>query len=100
MAALSTAKVPKMIESDNGTFVKSEETMPIPINTWATASTFSKIGTKIILDPTLEEEKIEDTRFTVGVNQDGKITALQKGLAGTLTKEELVHLLDVGIDNL
>lgn len=100
MAALATAKIPKMIpDSENeGKFIKSDELIPLPISTWATSSTFSKIGTKIVLDPTLDEEKIENARFTVGINQDGIVTALQKGLIGTFTSEELLSLIDVAIE--
>jgi exosome complex component RRP42 len=100
MSALATAKIPKMIpDSENeGKFVKSGESIPVPINTWATSSTFAKIGSKIVLDPLLDEEKIEDARFTVGINQDGIVTALQKGLIGTYSPEEILNLIDVAIE--
>ena len=100
MAALATAKLPKMIPDpqDEKRLIKSDELIPVPLNNWATTSTFSKIGTKSILDPTLDEEKIEDARFTVGVNQNGNITALQKGLTGTFSAEELLGLIDIATE--
>jgi exosome complex component RRP42 len=100
MAALATAKIPKMIPDpkDNDKFTKSDEYEPLPINTWAISSTFSKIGTKIVLDPVLDEEKIENTRLTVGINEDGIVTALQKGLIGTFSSDEILRLIDVAIE--
>ncbi|OLS22933.1 MAG: Exosome complex component Rrp42 [Candidatus Heimdallarchaeota archaeon LC_3] len=100
MSALATTKFPKMIPDpeDDKKLIKSDEFLPIPINNWATTSTFSKIGSKIVLDPTLDEEKIENARFTVGVNQNGDITALQKGLIGTFSTEELLGLIDIATD--
>ncbi|MHA1984084.1 MAG: exosome complex protein Rrp42 [Candidatus Hodarchaeales archaeon] len=100
MAALATAKIPKMIPDpkDKEKFIKSDEFEPLPINTWAISSTFSKIGTKIVLDPLLDEEKIENTRLTVGINEDGIVTALQKGLIGTFTSDEILRLIDVAIE--
>lgn len=95
MAALASAKIP-VVDVDPETHVctKKEEKISLPISTYATSITFSKIGDKILADPTLEEEKVEEGRFTVGVMENGKIAALQKSLPTSFKKEELFFLLD------
>ena len=100
MAALYNAKVPVMKEDpeNEGNWIKTEESMPIPLKMWATSCTFAKIGKKIILDPILEEEKIEDARFTVGINEEKKVTALQKGHAGTFSASEILEMVDIALE--
>ena len=98
MAALATAKLPKMIPDPENKekLIKSEEKEPLPIKTFATSMTFSKIGNKMLLDPLLDEEKVEDARFTVGISEESFISAMQKGLVGTFTTDELFKLIEVG----
>ncbi len=99
MAALASTKLP-VIDVDPATKVctKKEEKIPLPISTFATSITFSKIGDKIIVDPTLSEEKVEEGRFTVGVMENGKIAALQKSLPTSFKKDEIFFLLDKAVE--
>lgn len=100
MAALSTTKL-KVVEIDpetKKTSFKENETQPLPINTFATSVTFSKIGDKLIVDPCLGEEKVEDGRFTVGVMENGNVTALQKSLPTSFKKEDIFNLLDKAVE--
>ena len=38
-----------------------------------------KIGDKMVIDPTLDEEKVASARLNVGVTKDGHICSMQKG---------------------
>ena len=100
MAALATTKIPEMIPDPKNAekLIKSDKTYPIPIKTWATSITFSKIGSKTLIDPVLDEERIEEARFTVGVTEGKLVCALQKGLAGTFQAEEIVQMVGTALD--
>ncbi|MFH0815973.1 MAG: exosome complex protein Rrp42 [Methanobacteriota archaeon] len=62
---------------------------PLPVQESPVSSTFVKIGTHIMLDPTLREELVADARLTVTTDSNGDIRALQKGLSGAFTFSEL-----------
>lgn len=94
MAALATAKLKVLKTNNDGKTEFTDETKPLPITKFSTSVTFSKIGNQLIVDPTLDEEKVEEGRFTVGVMEDGTISALQKSLPVGFTKEEIFSMLD------
>lgn len=66
-----------------------EETFTLPLDRskLAVSHTFAKINDTIVFDPTAEEEKAADARFTIGVSE--KINSLQKGGDGFFTPEEI-----------
>ncbi len=99
MAALASTKIPVVeVDPETKACTKKEEKTSLPISTFATSVTFSKIGDKLIVDPTLSEEKVEEGRFTVGVMENGMISALQKSLPTSFKKEELFSLLDKAVE--
>jgi exosome complex component RRP42 len=53
------------------------------------AVTIAKIGDKLMVDPSLEEESVMDARLTITTIEDGSICAMQKGGIGFFTLEEL-----------
>ena len=98
MAALANCQIPIVkVDPESNQITKMEEKEALPLNTYSTTMTFSKIGDKILLDPVLAEEKIEDVRFTVGLTQDGIITAIQKSLPAGLTRDEIDILIDTAV---
>ncbi|MFO8110684.1 MAG: exosome complex protein Rrp42 [Thermoplasmata archaeon] len=82
MAALMNTIVPKE-KFDIG------EDHPLPIDHVVVPTTFSKVRDSIILDARLEEERIADARLTVSTNEEGNIVAMQKGLSGVFSYEEV-----------
>ena len=62
------------------------------------AVTVIKIGSKFIVDPDTEEEKVVDARLTVSSIENGTLCALQKGGDMPLTEDEISRMLDVGIE--
>lgn len=86
-AALSTTIVPAA-EREKG------ENYPLPIKHLPIQTTAVKIENSILFDPTLDEEKVADARLTVTTDENGDIRAMQKGLSGAFTLEEVKQVID------
>lgn len=96
LAALKTAKFPKYDEK-SGRVVYGEmtdESVPLSKET-PVVTTIYKIGNNLIVDPTLEEEDICETKITIGGTTDGTIFSMQKGGAKELSIEEMHKVLDL-----
>lgn len=59
----------------------------------ATSCTFAKVEGKVLLDPNGNEEEIMTSRFTVA-NDESVIRAMQKGLGGSFTLQEIDSMID------
>jgi exosome complex component RRP42 len=88
LAALKIAKVPKYDEKEDKILYGEPEkdlplnkVNPIPV-------TVHKIGDSLLVDPTLEEEDVSETRITLGGNE-GIISSIQKSGPVALTVEEI-----------
>ncbi len=75
-------------------FEKGED-YPLPVEHLPIASTFVKIGDKILLDPSYEEEQVADARLTVTFDENGDLRAMQKGIGGGFTPEEIKYMMEV-----
>jgi exosome complex component RRP42 len=90
VAALLTARVPKYsVSAKTMEVTKTEEKIPLPIQTIPIALTMAKIGEHMVVDPTAEEEAVMDARITLVSDDKGNICAGQKGLPGALTLDEV-----------
>jgi len=96
MAALSQTKLPKV---EDGAIVKGEYAKKLNLKYKPILNTFAKIGNVIVADPTLSEEKAMAARFSVAVMDDDNISAMQKGLGGSFTVEEIDKAIDVAVKN-
>jgi len=61
----------------------------LPINGIPIPVTVAKIGGTLLADPCLDEERIAEARLTVTTDDKGDIRAMQKGLTGSFTKDEV-----------
>jgi exosome complex component RRP42 len=59
--------------------------------------TSAKIGSSLVVDPNLEEEEVATARISVSTDENGNIVAMQKGLGGSITEEELFIAIDNSI---
>lgn len=98
LAALKLSKLPKYDEKEEKVlYDKYEKNIPltdvnpIPI-------TVHKIGSKLIIDPTKEEEDASETRLTIGIS-DGIISSMQKGGTIPLKDEEIFEAIDMADKN-
>ena len=74
------------------------EDFKLPLNHYPVPVTFAKIGEWIVADPNLDEESIAKARLTVTTNEEGKINAMQKGLYGTFTYDEVKKVINMSLD--
>lgn len=97
MAALKSTKLPVASVVDDEVVLSEDETFDLPINNEVAMCTFVKIGNKMVIDPTLNEEKVASARLNVGVTREGRICAMQKGGQEPLTKEDIFSAVNIAI---
>jgi exosome complex component RRP42 len=90
VSALLTTKVPKYIVDENGQPMKSEEIVPLPIQTVPVSVTMARIGDVLVVDPSAEEEAVMESRITLVTDSNGNICAGQKGMPGTFTTDQIL----------
>ncbi len=87
LAALTGTTVPGATKLEGG---KDE---PLKVQHHPVSVTACKIGDVLFIDPSLEEERIADARLTVTTDEKGRIRAMQKGLKGSLTVDEVNQVI-------
>jgi len=87
MAALGTTIVPAKA-NDKG------EDYPLPVRHVPISVTAVQIENSILVDPTLDEEKVAAARLTVTTDENGDLRAMQKGLDGALTLEQVYKVIE------
>lgn len=66
---------------------------PLPVSVPPISCTWVKIGESVMIDPALDEDLIADVRLTVATDEKGDIRAMQKGLNGSFTSEEIKNVI-------
>jgi len=111
LAALMTANVP--VERLKPTLEKLQEKFPsvknyldehptdypLPLKTPPVSCTSVKYNGAVVMDPSLDEEEIAEVRLTVATDENGDIRAMQKGLNGSFSTEEIKKVIKASIDN-
>jgi exosome complex component RRP42 len=92
LAALSTTTVP-------AERLELGEDYPLPLKEPPISCTSVKFDSVVVMDPSLDEEEIADARLTVATDKNGDIRAMQKGLSGSFTKEEIQKVIKASINN-
>lgn len=93
--ALKNAKIPKYDKKEEKVLFGEMTKDNIPLKKDLPISiTVHKIGKNFIVDPSLEEEDISETRVTIGI-VDGRIHSMQKGNSESLEIEELEKIVDL-----
>ncbi|MDH5795182.1 MAG: exosome complex protein Rrp42 [Candidatus Bathyarchaeota archaeon] len=94
LGALTNAKIFKYE-------VKGEEVeikpglVELPLANFPIAVTFADISGKLVVDPWLDEEEVMDARLTMTFGKAGKLCAIQKGGAGTLSPQQIIEAADI-----
>lgn len=78
LAAIKAAKYPTLDENNKIDYKKLTDES-LPLSKLPIAITVHKIGDKLLIDPSTEEEKVSDSRLTITVMEDGTLCSLQKG---------------------
>jgi len=99
LIALGRARMPIYNEEEDKITGYSEtERIPLNKDVLSFSMTFYKVGDNIITDPNKEEESISKFRLTVAMgDNEGKarITAMQKGLVGTISDKDMETILNL-----
>ncbi len=111
LVALHTTKVPiekiksvleSMIEKHpemEGYLKEHPKDYPLPIKTPPISCTSVKFNGAIMVDPSLDEEEIAEARLTVATDEKGDIRAMQKGLNGSFTVDEIKKIIKDSVIN-
>lgn len=75
-------------------FGKGED-YKLDVNGWPVATTFVMINGQLMADPIAVEEAVADARLTVTTDEKNDIRAMQKGLSGTFTYEQVGEAVDL-----
>jgi len=71
------------------------EDYPLPVLHQPISITAVKIDGKILVDPTHDEERVADARLTAATIENGNLCAMQKGLNGAFTMEEVFKVVEI-----
>lgn len=96
VAALRTAKMKKYVVKDDKAEA-TEDWMPVPVERTPVSVTLARIGEKLVVDPSTEEEASMDMRITITTDDDGNICASQKGEASYISPAQVLEAADVSI---
>ncbi len=98
LAALMDTKIPEVkIEGDQ--VIKTENRHSLNLRDYPLSVTIGKLGSALLVDPSLEEEEVLDSKLTIYVTKDDMICAMQKAFPGTFTPEEVLEAVDMAIEN-
>ncbi len=89
-AALLDTKLPKIEE---GKIIRNESTGPLNPKALPVATTMVKIDDYWMVDPTRDEERVEETSITISTTEN-HVCSMQKR-EGSLTQEELLSNVDI-----
>ena len=71
----------------------------LPMTEPPISCTAVKISNFVFFDPSLDEDELADARLTVATDNHGDIRAMQKGLAGSFSKEEVQGVIQGALEN-
>ena len=95
VAALKLSKIPQYDEKEGKVLFGEWTDKKIPLRKELPLSlTVHKMGEAMLVDPTLEEEDVSETRITIGT-AGGIISSMQKGNSVSLKVEEFEKILDL-----
>jgi exosome complex component RRP42 len=83
VSALSHATVPAK------RFEVGESDYPLAVRHLPIECTFVRLGDTIVVDPTFDEEHAAQGRITVATDEAGRIVAMQKGLVGAFSPDDV-----------
>ncbi|MDX1534057.1 MAG: exosome complex protein Rrp42 [Thermoplasmata archaeon] len=89
LAALMNTTIPNESKLGEG------KDAPLEVEHQPISVTAAKIGNALFIDPSLEEERIADARLTVATDEKGRIRAMQKGLTGSFTVDEVNQVVSL-----
>lgn len=96
IAALMTSTVPASKIKLEG--VEPMQDFRMPIKEVPIMTTALKLGGQLLFDPTSLEEKVGGPRLSVSFDREGNVRAMQKGLTGAFTRDEVRQIVRTGAE--
>lgn len=84
--------IEELVKNNNGEEEK-QTLYPIPMREPPISCTFAKFNNAVVVDPSLDEEDIAEARLTVATDSKGAIRAMQKGLKGSFSLDEIKKII-------
>ena len=98
LAAMKSARFP-VVDKETGAINYKEKTeQKLPLTKEPVSVTVYKVGGKLLVDPSKQEEEVYDARLTVASDPNGIISAIQKGGPKPLSIEEISQMSDLAIE--
>jgi len=92
VVAILNAKVPKL---DGETILRGDYERDFPVSHIPITITVGKVGDNFLVDPSLQEEKVLDSKLSIAIREDNTICALQKqGIKG-LKFEDITQMVKI-----
>ena len=89
----------EFIASKNKEGSKDIKDIPLPMIEPPISCTAIKINDYVMFDASLDQELIADARLTVATDHRGDLRAMQKGLSGSFSKEEIQKVIKGALVN-
>jgi exosome complex component RRP42 len=93
--ALMNTTLQEYTVSGDGTIEYADSMTSLPLQNIPVEVTVVKIGEKLLVDPTLEEETLIDAQITIATGQEHEVCAIQKSQVGTFTLDEILHAMEI-----
>ncbi len=94
MSAILNTRLPKY---EDEKVIREERPEKLKVDNVVTSVTFAKIGNRIVMDPSGNEEKAAATRMTIATDKEN-VRSMQKGLSGGFFLNEIEELIDVAFN--
>ena len=88
LGALTHATLP------NKRFSIADADSPLAIQHLPVETTFVRLGDTLVVDPTVDEERAAQGRLTIATDEAGNVVAMQKGLIGAFSPDDVRDLVD------
>ena len=98
LAALGVKTMRYFVKETFAVDYKSKTKKKLPLDKSPVAITVYKVGGKLLVDPTSEEEESYQARLTVGSDEKGIISALQKGGGAPITVDDVSEMVDIALE--
>jgi exosome complex component RRP42 len=93
--ALMSAKIQKYTVTKDGQLKFKDGTTPLPLTNFPVEVTIAKIGDKLVVDTSLDEEAVIEAQITIALGKNDEVCAVQKSLTGTFSLDEVSTALDI-----
>lgn len=96
--ALNLTKIPLMVvENEKILVVREKWVKPLPINLNVVTTTIGVYEEYLVVDPTLDEELILDSKLIIAVDEKGRIAGLQKTGVKSISRQLFEQAVDLAI---